>query len=363
MTVKGRIHLSLLNYIFPSVKPALLFLTFCVSYNFGVAQGSISSELHRAKLSPSDADSSYILQYKRANDIRLLYGGVGTSLAFGSVRNGNELNTQLFNNVNDLIGVGITYKIIDFDISYSLPKSAFLEEDRQNLKQFRLAMSYTARQIAVRGFYLESQGMISADAAREFTSQPDIELKKMGAQITYIFNEKKYSYRAANYQTEQQQKIAGSFLLRAEPYYRNLKAPTGLVPKSRDLETTYGNQVGLQTAHGLGLLLMPGYGINIPVFHNFLYISPIIMAGPGVAYNTYIGEKGKFDEFNYEWSALAYLNIGYNGNKMYANMRTAYEIYYVDLSPSYLTTNDLRINLTVGYRFNNLENFIPTSLF
>ncbi|MBK7653301.1 MAG: DUF4421 family protein [Flammeovirgaceae bacterium] len=146
--------------------------------------------MHRAKLSPSDADSSYILQYKRANDIRLLYGGVGTSLAFGSVRNGNELNTQLFNNVNDLIGVGITYKIIDFDISYSLPKSAFLEEDRQNLKQFRLAMSYTARQIAVRGFYLERQGMISADAAREFTSQPDIELKKMGAQITYIFNEK-----------------------------------------------------------------------------------------------------------------------------------------------------------------------------
>ncbi len=345
------------------MKSALLLLIFCVSIHDSLAQGSISSNLHTEKFAPSDADSSYILRYKRANDIRLIYGGVGTSLAFGSVRNGNELNTQLFNNVNDLIGLGITYKIIDFDICYSLPKSTFLEEDRQNLKQFRLAMSYSTRQIAVRGFYLESQGMLSADAAGEFTSQPDIELKKMGAQVTYIFNEKKYSYRAANYQTEQQQKIAGSFLLRAEPYYRNLKAPTGLVPENRDLEATYGNQVGLQSAQAPGLLLMPGYGINIPVFHNFFYVSPIIMAGPGVAYNTYVGEKGKFNEFNYEWSALMYLNVGYNGNKAYVNVRTSYEIYYVDLSPSYITTTDLRINLTVGYRFNNLETFIPTSLF
>lgn len=345
------------------MKPTLLFLTLCISFHSSLAQGSISSELHREKFAPSDADSSYILRYKRANDIRLLYGGVGTSLAFGSVRNGNQLNTQLFNNVNDLIGVGITYKVIDFDINYSLPKSVFLEEDRQNLKQFQLAMSYSTRKIVVRGFYQESQGMLSADAAGEFTSQPDIELKKIGAQVTYIFNEKKYSYRAANYQTEQQQKMAGSFLLRAEPYYRNLKAPTGLVPDSRDLETTYGNQVGLQSAQAPGLLLMPGYGINIPVFHNFFYISPIIMAGPGLAYNTYVGEKGKFKEFNYEWSALLYLNLGYNGNKAYVNVRTAYEIYYVDLSPSYITTTDLRINLTVGYRFNNFETFIPTSLF
>lgn len=363
LTVRGAFSLSLPNLIFPSVKSEILSLLFFLSVHLSLAQGSISSELYKAKYAPSDADSSYILRYKRANDVRLIYGGVGTSLAFGSVREGNQLNTQLFNNVNDLIGVGLTYKFIDFDISYSLPKSAFLEEDRQNLKQFRLAMSYSTRQWSVRGFYQESQGMLSADAAGTFTSQPDIELKKTGAQLTYIFNQKKYSYRAANYQTEQQQKMAGSFLLRIEPYYRNLKAPTGLVPEDKDLETTYGNQVGLQTVQAPGALLMPGYGINIPVIHNFFYISPILLAGPGVAYNNYVAEKGKFNEFNYEWSILAYLNFGYNGNKIYANVRTAYEIYYVDLSPSYITTTDLRINLTIGYRFNNLENFIPGSLF
>ena len=98
------------------MKSALLLLIFCVSIHDSLAQGSISSNLHTEKFAPSDADSSYILRYKRANDIRLIYGGVGTSLAFGSARNGNELNNKLFNNVNDLIGLGITYKIIDFDI-------------------------------------------------------------------------------------------------------------------------------------------------------------------------------------------------------------------------------------------------------
>jgi len=341
------------------VKAAFFFIFLISMTCYGQSPVSISSGLQKLTVTPSDADSNYVMRYSRANDIRFMYGAQGTSLAIGSTRNGNDINTALYNNVNDLIGVGITYKIIDADLSYSLPKTTLMEEDRENLEQFRFSLSYTGRQWAVRGFYLASRGIISTDEQGEFTSQPDIEMQRIGAQVTYIFNEKKYSYRAANFQNELQKKTAGSFLLRFEPSYRYLQAPTGLVPESRDLATTYGNQAGLQSSKAPGLLAMPGYGINVALADGKFFVSPILLAGPGFAYNSYLAEKGEFNAWNFEWSALMVLNMGYNSPRAYANMRVAYEAYYISLNPSYITTTDLKISLTVGYRFNNLEKLIP----
>ena len=65
-------------------------------------------------------DSTYIYKFERSNDARLFYGTQGASLEFGS-RNETDLAipTALYNNVNDFIGVGITYKILDADLSFS----------------------------------------------------------------------------------------------------------------------------------------------------------------------------------------------------------------------------------------------------
>lgn len=342
------------------MRAAFFFVLLVSLASHGQSPVSISAGFQNLTKAPTDADSNYVMRYSRSNDIRFIYGGQGTSLAFGSTRNGNEINTSLYNNVNDLIGMGITYKIIDADISYSLPKTTLMEEDRENLEQFRLSLSYTGRQWAVRGFYLDSRGMISADEKGEFTSQPDIELERIGVQVTYIFNEKKYSYRAANFQNELQRKTAGSFLVRIEPSYRYLQAPTGLVPESLDVATTYGDQAGLQSSKAPGLLALPGYGVNVALANGKFFVSPIVLVGPGVAYNTYIAEKGEFNAWNFEWSAMMVLNMGYNSPRAYANVRVAYDAYYISLKPSYITTTDLKISLTVGYRFNNLEKLIPT---
>jgi hypothetical protein len=338
---------------------------FLLLINLAVCQaqssGSISLNLRKLAVPPNDADSNYIMRYARQNDVRFLYGGEGTSLGFGSRYEGNRISTSIYNNVNDLIGAGITYKIIDADISFSLPKTRLLEEDRENLTQFRLAMSYTGRTWAFRGYVTKSTGVISSDENGGTESQPDVKMIKVAGQITYNFNERRYSYRAANFQNELQKKTAGSFLIRLEPFYRHLEAPTGLVPDNRDLVTTYGDQAGLQYVRSPGLLLMPGYGVNVAILKGKIFISPIVLIGPGFAVNTYRSDTGKRTLLNYEWGSSAAINLGYNGVKMYGTLRATYDTYYTSLNPAYLTTTNLKISLTVGYRFNNLEKFIPTS--
>jgi hypothetical protein len=308
---------------------------------------------------PGDADSTYIMKYTRVEDIRVIYGGQGSSISYGSTNDGDRLfNDALYSNVNDLAGFGITYKFIDFDLTFSLPKVRIMDAERQNLSQFRLAYSYTMRKLAIRGYLSESKGVIvqSKDGKE---SGPDVHLFKVGAQLTYYFNYRKYSYRSANFQNELQRKSAGSLLVRAEPFYRSLGMQDALIPDDR----LYGEQAGLEYVRTGGLMVMPGYGYNLAIRGGKFFVSPIVFFGPGVTINGYKTPDDNHTFMNIEWSGSFALNVGYNGPKSYACLRTVYDVGYFKLDPSYFTSSDLKATFTVGWRFNQLENFIPRSLF
>jgi len=313
---------------------------------------------------PDDADTLYILKYCKENDVRFLYGAQGSSLAYGSSNKDSEvINNALYNNVNDLVGFGLTYKFIDFDLSFSLPKVRILEEDRQNLSQFRLVYSMTGRKFAVRAFFMESKGVIVADQEEDFKSNPDVHVVRVGAQLTYYFNFNKYSFRAANFQNELQRKSAGSFLVRLEPFYRTIGMKSALVPTALDVPATYGKQVGLEYVKSPGVLIMPGYGFNFAAYNGKFFVSPIVFFGTGFAVNVYRTENEKYTFLNAEWAGSVALNVGYNGRKTYVTLRGTYEAGYFKLDPSYFTTSDLKVSFTVGLRFGHLEKFIPLSLF
>ena len=309
-----------------------------------------------------EVDSNYVRNYSKLNDIRLIYGTQGSSLVYGSKNETNPtIPTSLFSNVNDFIGIGLTYKILDADLVFSLPKTRLLEEDRENLDQFRFSLSYTGRKFAIRGLISDTKGMISVDPMDRFQSNSDVHQYRISAQLTYIFNHQKYSYRAAMFQSELQRKTAGSLLLRLEPFYRGLGAGSGLVPTTLDKAATYGDLVGLEYLKAPGFLAMPGYGITITPFGERFFISPMIFGGPGLAFNFYEGDLGEYTYTNIEWAAMAALNMGYNGDRTYLNLNVTGDINYTPLQPAYFTSSNLKVSLTFGYRFIDLEKLIPRS--
>ena len=94
-------------------------------------------------------DSLYLRGFNRKNDFRLNYTSQRYLLNYGS-RHKNFSTGNKFSNVSDLVGFGLTYKFIDFDIAFSLPQSQVLQTGLQNLKLFRLAGSFSSRNWTVR---------------------------------------------------------------------------------------------------------------------------------------------------------------------------------------------------------------------
>ena len=335
---------------------------------FGFGWYDLNAQQQSVGIPPSpislvEIDSTFIYKFKKTNDARLFYGTQGYSMEFGSRRETDgEIPTSLYNNVNDFVGIGITYKIIDADLSFSLPKTRLLEEDRENLDQFRFSLSYTGRKFAMRGLMTSTNGVIVTDPLARFQSESNVHQFRLCGQFTYYFNNQKYSYRAAMFQNELQRKTAGSFLMRLEPFYRGLGAQSGLVPSSYDKVEVYGEQAGLQYLNGAGCLALPGYGLTWTPFGERFYVSPIVFAGPGAAYNFSEANGTKYTYVNWEWAAMFLLNLGYNGDKTYLNLNVTTDINHIALNPSYFTSTNLKICLTFGFRFNNVEKFIPSGI-
>lgn len=117
-------------------------------------------------------DTLYILAFTKQNDISVHYGSNGSSLAHGSKnQTENYTTTNFYNNVNDVLGFGLTYKIIDFDLYYSLPTTQLQEEGLQNLEQFRLSGTYYSRRLAIGGWGWKVRGS-SSPTCRRIPVQP-----------------------------------------------------------------------------------------------------------------------------------------------------------------------------------------------
>ena len=307
-------------------------------------------------------DSGYVMAFARKNDIRMHFTSQRYLLQYGSTKEGNT-ESGLFSNVTELLGGGLTYKFIDLDLAFSLPNSRVISTGVQNLSQFRLSGTYSARRWTVRGYWLQSTGLVAADASGQFISGPSVDVLNIGLPFTWYFNFRKYSFRAPAFKNELQRRSAGSLLLRLEPFFRRLGVGTPLVPPGEDSPSKYGEQAGLKYVHAPGFVLQPGYGYTWVGNDGRWFIAPMAFTGLGLAINDYKGNGGGKTKLNVEWKGSATLSAGYNGPRWYASLRSSYEVNYFLLDPSYFLTTDLKLVFTVGYRFNAFEKFLPETLF
>jgi hypothetical protein len=305
----------------------------------------------------ADADSAYVRRFVRKNDFRLFYGVQGNNLSLGSTRDGaSQVNGDLYKNTNDYIGAGISYGLLDGDLSFAIPGTTYLQQERSTLTQFKLGLSYTRRKIVLRGFYSESTGVVVSGSDDEFESTPSVQDQRFGLQITLLFNPLKYSYRAAIYQSEYQIQTAGSFLIRFDPFYRRLgTSDATIIPAAYDTAPRFGQQTGLEYVQSPGLLVLPGYGINIAVGDSRFFISPIVFAGLGFAHNMYKTTAGRGSFTSIEYAANAVLNTGYNGTRCYAKLQVNWTSGYTSMDPTYLTNSNLTCLVMVGMRFRDLK--------
>lgn len=219
-------------------------------------------------------------QSNRGNDTTyyIFFPGSITGRLFSSqkytqftLKNKNAPELQYKPNTTFNLGVGATYHNFTINLAYGF---GFLNHDQQkgNTKYLDLQGHFYLPNWVTdfegqlyKGYHL-AKGFI-ADPGKYYY-RGDMHVTLFGISQYYIFNSKRFSYRASFLQNEWQKKSAGTFLAGAEVYYGNVKADSSLIPQR--LQEKYP-QRDVNNINYFSIGPGIGYAYTLVVFHHIFF--------------------------------------------------------------------------------------------
>lgn len=168
-------------------------------------------------------DSIYIKPYDQKLSIRVYQGK-----SFIFLTHETEDEELSFQPNNPLaIGVGFSLKNFFFGLNYAYGFDFMRDKEYGKTKAFDFQFHNYGRQYAIDLFIQKYKGFYSDE--EELLLFPDLSITQYGLYGQYVFNHKKFSYKAAFDQSEVQLKSAGSWLIGTGVYLNNINTGTELL--------------------------------------------------------------------------------------------------------------------------------------
>jgi hypothetical protein len=210
----------------------IFLVIFCCQAVMVKGQGTFLS-----KLVNDSHDTNYITSYSTDYTTRLFCAIKNNQMGYKDNMVGKSLLYRPNNSV--LFGVGVNHGILGLNYGVNFP---FINEDDDKYgktKFYDFTMRLFSRKFNVtlylqdyKGFYLRNtKDMISGwDENSGYYIRGDIKSYTVGIDLSYIFNYRRFSCRAAVIQNEWQRKSAGSFLLGGTLFYNTATGDSSIVP-------------------------------------------------------------------------------------------------------------------------------------
>lgn len=134
------------------------------------------------------------------------------------------------------LGLGFSWKNSVLSFAYGYGFDFMRDKKLGKTKSFDLQFHHYNRRFVLdfflqryKGFYMEDE-----KNENEYLLAPDLDLRQYGIHGQYIFNHKKFSYKAAYVHNEKQLRSAGSFLLGGGIYFSRIRSDSSFVYKKFD---------------------------------------------------------------------------------------------------------------------------------
>lgn len=233
-------------------------------------------------------------------------------------------------NVNTNVGFGVNYKFIAINIGIKLP---FLNNDNDLYGKTKLldlqSHLYLRKVVAdfygqyYKGYHLAAKryGISNAISYPDVIQlRPDMRHTDIGLNVQYIFNDEKFSYRAAYLQNEQQLKSAGSFMAGGEVFAWQMRGDSALAP-----DGVFGNDP-FTGSGSVSLAVNGGYAHTFVFFKHF-FVTASLSVAAGVNRMNFRYDHGTPAKRGYDWQLNNTVRFaaGYNSRRFFAG------VHYVDM--------------------------------
>jgi hypothetical protein len=133
------------------------------------------------------------------------------------------------------LGFGVSMNNTIINLSYGYGLSFMKNKEKGRTKALDFQIHNYGRKFILDLFVQNYHGFYTSDESdKNIQVYPDLNIQQYGAFGQYVFNNKKFSYKAAFNQNEIQLKSAGSFLLGGGVYFTKIGSDSSFVHKSKN---------------------------------------------------------------------------------------------------------------------------------
>lgn len=227
------------------------------------------------------------------------------------------------------IGFGANYRFVGINLGFNLPFINRHNDKFGKTKYIDLQSHIYLRKIVVdfygqyyKGYYVANPQEVfgKAYAAQNpYPQRPDIRNIDFGLNVQYIFNDKRFSYRAPNLQNEYQKKSAGSFIVGGEMFLGRVKGDSSLIP-SNMADTNFLRDEHYYKTGISSLAANVGYAYTFVLQQHF-FLSLSLTAGLGGNVTSLYMESGEISrKVGLQFSNTVRASLGYNSSRYFAGV-------------------------------------------
>jgi hypothetical protein len=182
----------------------------------------------------TENDTSYITDLTEELTVRLYGSRKFTNYLLADRHNGRRLYYRPNSPFN--LGFGFNHKFLGLNIGFNFPfintydkygKTRFLDL-QSHVYLRKIVIDFYAQYY--KGYYLVNTGALSDNHAGMVYLRPDMGTWNGGLSVQYIFNDERFSFRAAYLQNEYQKKSAGSLMVGGDLHTVAVRADSSVIP-------------------------------------------------------------------------------------------------------------------------------------
>lgn len=308
-------------------------------------------------------DTLYVRDYSHILTTRLYASTKYNKLRLGGFRRESPLIYRPNNKIN--FGVGASYRSLTLNIGVGIPGINKDQDKRGTTRYLDAQANIHTKRWATNLFLQRFSGYyISTHTTEElgwqqetgYPTRPDLTQFNLGASTVHIFNNGRFSYRAAFNQDAWQRRSQGSFLAGGYITYFHLKADSSIVPAR--LAGQFENGLHLRRGGFLDLGPSAGYAYTL-VIHEHIFLTASVVVGGGLSLqrattSEQVGREKLKTVAGLGWHGQYRAGAGYNSARYYAGFSFNQENigYLIDeRSNFYWSVGNIRLNFVKRFDF------------
>lgn len=301
--------------------------------------------------------NAYIVDFTQNYMARVFYANRNFSFNLRSLV-GEKRTIQYAPNGQNFVGAGFFFKKTGLELSLKVPVSDALNERYGKTRYINLQTNYYGDKIGIdlafqryKGFFVKNPYEVDTVwlPGSNYPQRQDIIARNISANVYYIFNNKKFSYRAAFAQTERQAKSAGSFVMMSAVSHLRFGSANSFIPVAQ--LSTFGEKTSFKEGNFYSVAFLPGYAHTFVV--NSFYLSLSFHIGVGIQQKHYIVSDRLYDELNISRKNNLRIAGGYYGEKFLGGLSVIIDNTPIQMQNVILSASTFNVKIFVGYRFNS----------